>query len=109
MASQMSAERLATPFPVLYERSVSLHVQSHALQRHARSLCLKSQRLREKNAELAFSNRYRSKQMAQRCFDLEIERIVEQVRELVATHPETRGRQVFPLRYRTGVYWCERV
>ena len=37
------------------------------------------------------------------------ERIVEQVRELVATHPETRGRQVFPLRYRTGVYWCERV
>ena len=37
------------------------------------------------------------------------ERIVEQVRELVATHPATRGRQVFPLRYRTGVYWCERV
>jgi len=37
------------------------------------------------------------------------ERIVEQVRELVATHPETRGREVFPLRYRTGVYWCERV
>jgi SAM-dependent methyltransferase len=37
------------------------------------------------------------------------ERIVQQVRELVATHPETRGRDVFPLRYRTGVYWCERV
>lgn len=37
------------------------------------------------------------------------ERIVEQVRELVATHPETRGREVFPLRYRTGVYWCDRV
>ena len=36
------------------------------------------------------------------------ERIVEQVRELVATHPETRGREVFPLRYRTGVYWCDR-
>lgn len=37
------------------------------------------------------------------------EQIVAQVRELVATHPETRGREVFPLRYRTGVYWCERV
>ena len=37
------------------------------------------------------------------------ERIVEQVRELVATHPETRGREVFPLRYRTGVYWCNRL
>jgi SAM-dependent methyltransferase len=37
------------------------------------------------------------------------ERIVEQVRELVATHPDTRGREVFPLRYRTGVYWCDRV
>jgi SAM-dependent methyltransferase len=37
------------------------------------------------------------------------ERIVEQVRELVATHPETRGREVFPLRYRTGVYWCSRL
>jgi SAM-dependent methyltransferase len=37
------------------------------------------------------------------------ERIVQQVRELVATHPETRGRDVFPLRYRTGVYWCARV
>ena len=34
--------------------------------------------------------------------------VVEQVRELLATHPETRGREVFPLRYRTGVYWCER-
>jgi SAM-dependent methyltransferase len=37
------------------------------------------------------------------------ERIVEQVRELVAMHPETRGREVFPLRYRTGVYWCSRL
>jgi SAM-dependent methyltransferase len=37
------------------------------------------------------------------------EQVVAQVRELVATHPETRGREVFPHRYRTGVYWCERV
>jgi SAM-dependent methyltransferase len=37
------------------------------------------------------------------------EQVVAQVRELVATHPETRGREVFPLRYRTGVYWCQRV
>jgi ubiquinone/menaquinone biosynthesis C-methylase UbiE len=37
------------------------------------------------------------------------ERVVEQVRELVATHPETRERRVFPLRYRTGVYWCDRI
>lgn len=37
------------------------------------------------------------------------ERVLAQVRELVTTHPETRGRQVFPLRYRTGVYWCRRL
>jgi ubiquinone/menaquinone biosynthesis C-methylase UbiE len=37
------------------------------------------------------------------------ERVVDQVRELLATHPDTRGQRVFPLRYRTGVYWCDRV
>ncbi len=36
-------------------------------------------------------------------------RVVEQVRELVTTHPDTRGRRLFPLRYRTGVYWCDRL
>ena len=41
--------------------------------------------------------------------DEEVERIVGRVRELLATHPDTRGRTIFPLRYRTGVYWCERV
>jgi SAM-dependent methyltransferase len=41
--------------------------------------------------------------------DAEVERIVGKVRELLATHPETRGRKLFPLRYRTGVYWCERL
>jgi SAM-dependent methyltransferase len=41
--------------------------------------------------------------------DAEFERVVTQVRELLATHPDTRGRRIFPLRYRTGVYWCERV
>jgi ubiquinone/menaquinone biosynthesis C-methylase UbiE len=37
------------------------------------------------------------------------ERVVGQVHELLATHPDTRGQRVFPLRYRTGVYWCDRV
>jgi SAM-dependent methyltransferase len=37
------------------------------------------------------------------------EGVAAQVRELVATHPQTRGRARFPLGYRTGVYWCERV
>ena len=41
--------------------------------------------------------------------DAEVERVVAQVRELLAGHPDTRGRTIFPLRYRTGVYWCERV
>lgn len=41
--------------------------------------------------------------------DSEVERIVGQVRELLASHPDTRGRRIFPLRYRTGVYWCARV
>jgi ubiquinone/menaquinone biosynthesis C-methylase UbiE len=35
--------------------------------------------------------------------------VVEQVRDLVTTHPDTRGRRFFPLRYRTGVYWCDRL
>jgi SAM-dependent methyltransferase len=34
------------------------------------------------------------------------DRVLAQVRELVATHPQTRDRRTFPLRYRTGVYWC---
>jgi SAM-dependent methyltransferase len=37
------------------------------------------------------------------------EQVVEQVRELLSTHPDTRGQRIFPLRYRTGVYWCDRV
>jgi SAM-dependent methyltransferase len=39
----------------------------------------------------------------------EFERVVTRVRDLLMTHPDTRGLRVFPLRYRTGVYWCERV
>ena len=38
----------------------------------------------------------------------EFARVVDQVRTLLATHPETRGRSTFELPYRTGVYWCER-
>jgi ubiquinone/menaquinone biosynthesis C-methylase UbiE len=37
------------------------------------------------------------------------EAVVAQVRELLATHPDTRERRLFPLRYRTGVYWCEKL
>jgi ubiquinone/menaquinone biosynthesis C-methylase UbiE len=36
------------------------------------------------------------------------ERVVAQVRELLSVHPDTRGQRMFPLRYRTGVYWCDR-
>jgi SAM-dependent methyltransferase len=39
----------------------------------------------------------------------EFERVVTRVRDLLATHPDTRGLRVFPLCYRTGVYWCERI
>lgn len=35
--------------------------------------------------------------------------IVEHVRSLLATHPETRGRTTFGLPYCTDVFWCERV
>jgi SAM-dependent methyltransferase len=35
--------------------------------------------------------------------------VVEEVRTLLATHPQTKGRTTFELPYRTGVYWCERV
>jgi SAM-dependent methyltransferase len=38
----------------------------------------------------------------------EFARVVDQVRTLLATHPETKGRSTFELPYRTGVYWCER-
>src|SRR6185369_2396402 len=39
----------------------------------------------------------------------EFARVVDQVRKLLATHPETKGRSAFELPYRTGVYWCERL
>ena len=39
----------------------------------------------------------------------EFERVVTRVRDLLTTHPDTRGKRVFPMRYRTGVYWCEQV
>ena len=39
----------------------------------------------------------------------EFARVVDQVRKLLATHPETKGRSSFELPYRTGVYWCERL
>ena len=38
----------------------------------------------------------------------EFARVVDQVRTLLATHPETKGRSTFELPYRTGVYWCTR-
>jgi len=38
----------------------------------------------------------------------EFARVVDQVRTLLATHHETKGRSRFELPYRTGVYWCER-
>ncbi len=38
----------------------------------------------------------------------EFARVVDKVRQLLATHPETSGRSIFELPYRTGVYWCTR-
>jgi hypothetical protein len=34
--------------------------------------------------------------------------VLEQVRELLADGPGTRGRSTVVLPYRTEVYWCER-
>jgi SAM-dependent methyltransferase len=39
----------------------------------------------------------------------EFARVVDKVRQLLATHPQTKGRTTFELPYRTGVYWCERL
>lgn len=39
----------------------------------------------------------------------EFARVVDQVRTLLATHPETKGRTTFELPYRTGVYWSKKV
>jgi len=39
----------------------------------------------------------------------EFARVVDRVRTLLVTHPETKGRSTFELPYRTGVYWCERL
>jgi SAM-dependent methyltransferase len=38
----------------------------------------------------------------------EREEVGEQVRRLLADHPETRGRETIRLPYRTDVYWCQR-
>ena len=39
----------------------------------------------------------------------ERKQVGEQVRRLLAEHPETRARETFRLPYRTDVYWCERI
>src|SRR5215213_367308 len=35
--------------------------------------------------------------------------LLDQVRGLLATHPETRGRATLAIPYRTGVFWCTRL
>ncbi len=37
----------------------------------------------------------------------ERERVLEEVRTLLATHPETKGRAVVGMTYRVDAYWCE--
>lgn len=39
----------------------------------------------------------------------ELGTVVGRVRDLLETHPETRGRTSFPIPYRTGVYWATRL
>jgi SAM-dependent methyltransferase len=34
--------------------------------------------------------------------------VLDELRELIATHPETRGRNELALPYRVDAYWCER-
>lgn len=34
--------------------------------------------------------------------------IMDEVREVLATHPETRGRRHLTMRYRVDAYWCQR-
>jgi hypothetical protein len=38
----------------------------------------------------------------------ERERVLDEVRDLLATDPETRGRAEVDLPYRTDVYWAKR-
>jgi SAM-dependent methyltransferase len=40
--------------------------------------------------------------------DAERSAVLGRIRDLVRTHPDTRGRQTFELPYRTRVFWCER-
>ncbi len=35
-------------------------------------------------------------------------RVLDEVREVLATHPDTRGRDVMAIPYRVDAYWCER-
>ena len=39
----------------------------------------------------------------------EREQVEQQVRGLLAEHPDTRGRETFRVPYRTEIYWCERI
>lgn len=38
----------------------------------------------------------------------EQEAVLEEVRAIIATHPQTRGRRTVAIPYRVGAYWCER-
>jgi SAM-dependent methyltransferase len=39
----------------------------------------------------------------------EQERVLDEVREILATHPDTAGRTELRIPYRVDVYWCERL
>lgn len=41
--------------------------------------------------------------------ELQRNEVLNQVRNLVSTHPETKGRTEVKLPYRTDVYWCEKL
>lgn len=40
--------------------------------------------------------------------DKDREGVLNRVRELLASHPQTRGKEEFEIPYRTDVYWCRR-
>ncbi len=54
-------------------------------------------------------DRFRSVSHVAALPDTEQAAVLDEVREVLATHPDTAGRDHVPIPYRVDAYWCERV
>lgn len=68
----MSETEAANPYRELFDKCIDLRIRSVSLQERGRDLCLRSQRLRERNIVFAVINPFRWKQKSHPAFCLPV-------------------------------------